>query len=104
MSYSVRITIRAERDLGLLFEAIHADRSTAAWKWYRGLKKAVLSLEKTPNRCPQTPEDPKLRNLLYGRKPHVYRVIFRVVEAEWAVEILHIRHGARRPFKRLDRK
>jgi toxin ParE1/3/4 len=104
MSYSVRITVRAGRDLALLFEEIHADRSAAALKWYLGLKKAILSLERSPNRCPQTPETPRLRHLLYGRRPHVYRVIFRVIEAERMIEILHIRHGARHAFRGSDPK
>jgi mRNA-degrading endonuclease RelE of RelBE toxin-antitoxin system len=52
-----------------------------------------------PNRCPATPENPRLRHLLYGRKPHVYRVIYRVLENEKRVNVLHIRHGARRKFK-----
>jgi plasmid stabilization system protein ParE len=100
MGYLVSLTARAERDLASLFEAIHAEDSDAAMKWYLGLKNAVLSLEKRPHRCPRTPESPTLRNLLYGRKPHVYRVIYRVLEKERRVEVLHIRHGARGPIKR----
>jgi plasmid stabilization system protein ParE len=40
--------------------------------------------------------------LLYGRKPHVYRVIYRVLSDEKPVDILHIRHGARREFNPTD--
>jgi len=58
-----------------------------------------MELEKMPDRCPVTEEEPRLRNLLYGRKPHVYRVIFRVIEKEKRVDVLHIRHGAMRRFK-----
>jgi plasmid stabilization system protein ParE len=36
--------------------------------------------------------------LLYGGKPHVYRAIYRVLEKQKVVEVLHIRHGARREF------
>ena len=104
MGYLVSMTTRAERDLAWLFERIHGEDSAAARKWYLGLKAAILSLEDLPNRCPVTREDPKLRNFLYGRKPHVYRVIFRVVERERRVEVLHIRHGARRTFKKADLK
>ena len=104
MSYSVSFTARAQRDFAILFETIHADESDAAGKWYRGLKQAILRLEDSPNGCPHTPESPKLRHLLYGRKPHVYRVIFRVIEKEKRVEVLHIRHGARRPVRRADLK
>jgi plasmid stabilization system protein ParE len=96
MVYLVNITARAERDFASLYEEIHAADSEAALKWYRGLKKAMLTLEKMPDRCSATPESPQFRHLLYGRKPHVYRVIYRVLYAEKRVDVLHIRHGARR--------
>ncbi|HTS35387.1 MAG TPA: type II toxin-antitoxin system RelE/ParE family toxin [Candidatus Solibacter sp.] len=102
MAYLVRLTPRAQRDLALLFDYIHAEESAAAFRWYESLKREILTLEKNPNRCPVTPEGKKLRHLLYGRKPHVYRVIFRVSERKKQVEVLHIRHGARRPPKRRD--
>ena len=73
-----------------------------ALKWYEELREAALVLEEVPNRCPATLEDPKLRHLLYGRKPHVYRVIYRVLEKEKKVNVFHIRHGARRRFKPFD--
>lgn len=40
----------------------------------------------------------QLRHLLYGKKPHVYRIIYRLSEEQQDVEILHIRHGARQAF------
>jgi toxin ParE1/3/4 len=96
MTYLVRITSRAERDLAYLFEEINAKYSYAAREWYRGLKEAMLSLEENPNRCPVTRKKDELRHLLYGYKPHVYRVIFRVLKRQKVVEVVHIRHGARR--------
>lgn len=104
MAYLVNLNARAERDLAHLYAAINAEQSDAALEWYRGLKEAILTLEASPNRCPVTPENPGLRHLLYGNKPHVYRVIYRVVEKGKRVDILHIRHGARRRFKRPDLK
>ena len=104
MAYLVNLTFRAERDLVLLFEAIHAEHSDAALKWYIGLKKAILSLEEQPNRCPKTPENSKLRHLLYGHKPHIYRVIYRVTEKSKQVDVLHIRHSTRQRFKRSEVK
>ena len=102
MAYLVNITARAARDLALLFHDINADDSDAAFKWYRGLRDAIISLEEQPNRCPATPEKAELRHLLYGHKPHIYRVIFRVLEKRKQVDVLHIRHGARRRFKASD--
>ena len=86
---------RAERDFVALYEAIGAQHSDAALRWLSGLQRAVLTLENNPKRCPMTPETKDLRHLVYGRKPHIYRVIFRIVERRGEVQILHIRHGAR---------
>jgi toxin ParE1/3/4 len=101
MAYAVNVTPRAERDLADLYDEINAGESDAALKWYRGLKKAILSLEESPSRCPATAENASLRHLPYGNKPHIYRVIYRVLEKEKRVEVLHIRHGARRRFNRI---
>jgi plasmid stabilization system protein ParE len=102
MAYLVNITARAERDFAALYEQINAAESGAARRWYIGLKKAILSLEEMPNRCPVTRENRQLRHLLYGRKPHVYRVIYRVLEMQKRVDVLHIRHGARREITESD--
>lgn len=99
MAYLVNITALAQRDFASLYREINAEQSDAALKWYRGLKEAVLSLEELPNRCPVTPEKAQLRHLLYGNKPHVYRVIFRIVEKRKRFDVLHIRHGARDKLK-----
>ncbi len=102
MAYLVRIARRAERDLISLYGEINAPDSAAARRWYRGLKQAILSLAEKPNRCPVTPENKKLRHLLHGERPHVYRVIYRVDSRRRQVDVLHIRHGARRKFRPAD--
>src|SRR5665213_121496 len=76
MGYVVNLTARAERDLVWLHQTINVAGSQTALKWYRKLKQVILSLEENPNRCSLTPESEKYRHLLYGRKPHVYRVIY----------------------------
>src|ERR1700690_615206 len=78
MAYRVDITPYAERDLALLYRQVNAAYSDAARRWYLGLKAAILTLEQRPNRCPLIRKKEKLRQLLYGRKPRIYRVIFRV--------------------------
>ena len=35
---------------------------------------------------------------LYGNKPHIYRAIYRVLERQKQVDVVHIRHGARDDF------
>jgi len=99
MGYRIEIMPRAGRDLAMLYQRINAEHSGAAIKWYRSLKRAILSLEQSPNRCPMTPESSELRQLLYGHRPHIYRVIYRVLEKRKVVEVLHIRHGARNEFR-----
>ena len=104
MAYLVSLTARAQRDLVHLYGKINALHSDAALKWYRGFKQAILSLEERPNRCPVTPESGKFRHLLHGQKTHIYRAIYRVLEKQKQVEVLHIRHGARRRFTASDVK
>lgn len=96
MAYAVSLTARAERDLARLYEEIDAADSETARKWYRGLKKQILSLETLPFRCAVTPENKNLRHLLYGHRRNTYRVIYRV--AGIRVDVIHIRHGARKQF------
>jgi plasmid stabilization system protein ParE len=102
MAYLVNITPRAERDFASLYNEIHAGDSDAALKWYRGLKEVVLTLEEQSNRCPATPEKRQLRHLLYDSKPHIYRVIYRVMDKQKRVDVLHVRHGARKKLKSSD--
>ena len=44
----------------------------------------------------------ELRQLLYGKEPHVYRVIYEVDEGRQAVLVLTLRHGVRRKIKSSD--
>jgi toxin ParE1/3/4 len=98
-AYRVEFTKRAVRDLRLLFLAIHAEESPAAARWFDGLERSIGSLTHAPHRCPLAPEASArrlVRELLYGHKPHIYRVLYRVLERRKTVLVLHIRHGARR--------
>jgi len=99
VAYLVRLTDRALSDLAYLYARVNVETSEAAARWYNGLEDAIYSLEKQPTRCPLTPESNKCRHLLYGHKPHIYRVIYRVLENQKQVEVLHIRHGAMRDFE-----
>ena len=104
MAYVVSLAAQAERDLIAIYENIRAAESAAALRWYEGLRRGILSLQENPNRCPTTDENRALRHLLYAHKPRIYRVIYRVDEAEKHVYVLHIRHGARRSFRKDDLK
>ena len=99
-AYHVELTDRAARDLRGLLLSIHAHEFVAAARWFNGLERAIKSLRQSPRRCPLAPESKRksmVRQLLYGRSPHVYRILLEVTEDEKTVFVLHIRHAARRP-------
>jgi hypothetical protein len=65
MAYAVRIASRAERDLASLYGKITLLIPPPPGRGIDVSNK--LSLAKTPNRCPVTPENKSLRHLLYGK-------------------------------------
>jgi toxin ParE1/3/4 len=106
MAYHIEFSDRAARDLEALYVEKNAAESKVASRWYNGLEEAVYGLAICPDRCPVAPEARKprreLRHLLYGKKPHVYRVIYQVDERRQTVWVLTVRHGARRKLKATD--
>lgn len=99
MEYSVRLTDRAFRDMEAIYEFIEADGSEGAFRWFNKLTEAVYSLEQFPERGAPNPESRKFRHLLFGKKPNTYRIIYAIDKRNRAVNILHIRHGARAPLR-----
>jgi hypothetical protein len=61
------------------------------------VREILAWLREFPARCAIAPENEvfevEIRQLIYGRKPHQYRILFNI-EAD-IVWILHIRHGRR---------
>ena len=100
MAFRVEITEEAERDAHAILDwLISQQAGESGLRWFEGLEKAIASLATFPERCPLAPENEafpfETRHLLYGRRPHIYRVIFKV-EGD-TVYILHIWHGRRQP-------
>jgi plasmid stabilization system protein ParE len=99
MAYVVELTRRAERVLVALYEFICAEDSAVARRWFNGLEKAIQKLEQLPRRCPIAPEsqiaDRQLRHVLYGTKPNIYRVIYKIDESRQTVRVLTVQHRAR---------
>jgi len=101
MAFRVEYASEAEADLnGILDWLISQYAGATGLRWFEGLEEAIASLAQSPARCPLAPENRsfpfEVRHLLYGRRPHVYRIIF-TIEAERVV-ILRIWHGRRRPL------
>ncbi|MGA2589315.1 MAG: type II toxin-antitoxin system RelE/ParE family toxin [Bryobacteraceae bacterium] len=101
MVFRVEITEEAERDaIRILDWLISEQAGEPGLRWFQRLEKAIASLASFPRRCPLAPENKEfpfeVRHLLYGHRPHVYRVIFKVEDE--TVYILRIRHGRRQPI------
>jgi plasmid stabilization system protein ParE len=100
MAFRVKQTAQADRDLdGILDWLLAQQAGEAGLRWFWKLKEACDSLSELPHRCSLAPESIEfpfeVRQLIYGRKPHLYRVVF-TIEGDTVV-ILHIRHGRRLP-------
>ncbi len=100
MIFRVEVTAEAERDADAILEWLLSQHAgETGMRWFISLEDAILSLAKFPERCALAPESKafpfEVRHLLYGHKPHVYRILFMIDHG--TVQILHIRHGRRRP-------
>ncbi|SPE26515.1 Plasmid stabilization system [Candidatus Sulfopaludibacter sp. SbA3] len=98
MAFQVELTTRAKQDLDAILEwLLTQGAGEAGLRWFQELREAIASLSTLPHRCPNAPENAdfpfEVRQLLYGHKPHQYRVLFTVDEP--LVVVLHIRHGRR---------
>jgi plasmid stabilization system protein ParE len=100
MDFRVEVTAEAKHDIESVLEWLLSEGAgDTGIRWFLALEDAIASLGTFPERCPLAPENGQfpfeLRQLLYGGKPHVYRVLFRIQDG--LVYVLHIRHGRRRP-------
>jgi plasmid stabilization system protein ParE len=101
VTYRVVFTARARADAVRQFHFL-ADRSpAAAAKWYTGLEKAITKLAKMPERHPIAEDESEqlgitLRQMLYGRRPGVFRILFSVEGV--TVTLHYVRHSAQGPI------
>jgi len=102
MAYKPVVLPQAEADIAEAFTYLFERAPEAAARWYRHVRAAIESLAEMPARCPLAPEAAKLgvelRHLLYGQRPGVYRIVFRIVEDVGEVHVLTVRHGVRKPL------
>jgi len=95
MKYLVRLTSRALRDMEAIYNYVEGDASQHAFAWFNRLAKTIYTLERFPDPGPVISENKKLRHLLFGKKPHIYRIIYAIDKRIHVVSVLHIRHGVR---------
>jgi toxin ParE1/3/4 len=87
-----------------IFFFIRGLTSPPAAKWFSGLIESIEGLAEHPQRHPITPEYPDLRHLLYGNKPHIYRVIYSIDVSAQRVDVIHVHHHARDAFNLRSRR
>lgn len=101
MTFRVELTAEAERDADVILEWLLSQHAgETGLRWFAALEDAIASLAEFPERCALAPESRvfpfEVRHLLYGHKPHVYRILFTIDRG--TVRVLHIRHGRRQPI------
>lgn len=99
MAFRVEVTPEAKADANAILEWLHSQQAgEAGLRWFHRLGEAIDELSTFPRRCPLAPENAavpfELRQLVYGRKPHLYRILFTIDRD--VVYVLRIRHGRRR--------
>lgn len=99
MDFRVELSEQAQNDIAAIYDWLLAEHAgTAGEQWFLALRSAISSLATFPSRCSLAPENLdspiELRQLLYGTRPHVYRILFTIEGS--VVQVLHIRHGRRR--------
>jgi plasmid stabilization system protein ParE len=103
VTYQVEVssTAKAEADAAFLRFSQYASPEQAQ-AWYQQLITAIASLKTMPRRCPIARENAffsqEIRQLLYGKGQHTYRILFTVLDDQITptVRVLHIRGAAQR--------
>lgn len=98
MTYEIEISLDADADADAAYEWIAQDSLKYANRWYRGLFDVIETLSENPARCPMALDGNALgddvRELLYGKRGGVYRILF-AIKGE-TVHVLRVLHGARK--------
>ena len=106
MDERFEMIIQPEASAGIYsgFDFILQDSPEEAAKWLTNMRAAIASLEYMPRRFPLAPEDrffaEEIRQLFYGRRAGIYRVLFTI--AGDTVSVLHVRHDAQDTLKPSD--
>ena len=93
MQFQVIITPSAKADIFEINAWFLENYPDLAERWLWEISEAVTSLSKFPERCPVSPEseafDVIVRQLLHGKRPHIYRILFSIQDDK--VYILRVR-------------
>jgi len=106
MNYLVIITPSAKADIFETNTWLLENHPVFAEKWLWQVSRAVSSLTKFPERCPVGEEskafDVEVRQLLFGSRPNVYRMLFSIFDGK--VFVLRVRSTKQRSDRRIGRR
>jgi len=104
MKYRVQLLPPAVENLQRYYRRAARHAPVTAARCFNRFIRELDSLELNPSRCGYALENYKVsmevRQLLFGRRPHVYRAVFTITGDK--VRILRIRHGARQALTRRE--
>jgi plasmid stabilization system protein ParE len=84
MAFEIKLSDEAKKNLDTITHWLLHDRQAGenALRWLQGLREKIDTLSEMPTRCARARESKsmpfEMRQLLYGRKPYVYRVLFTI--------------------------
>ena len=106
MGFRISFAPSARTDLERAYLWISERNPEAANVWYNEIVDAISSLKNLPARCPKASEsadvEQEIRQLLYGKRGNMYRILFVIVENESLVRVIHIRHTAQQRLSSSD--
>ena len=95
MTYRVAITENAKANLRDYYQFAARNAPQTAARWLNRFQDALETLNQNPQRCGLAMEndlvDQQIRQLLFGKTPHVFRALITIVGDE--VQVLHIRRA-----------
>jgi plasmid stabilization system protein ParE len=91
----VRYRIQARADLEEIFRYLDRRSPTGARNVLQAIHAAIDNIAEFPNAAQRT-SDPEIRVKIVGR--YRYRIFYAIVDADY-VEIIHVRHAARRSWQ-----
>lgn len=99
-TYKVVFTDDALDDLRETVRWISRNSRRNAQQWRQRVRAKAGTLNHNPQRCAIAPDNDAfrvtVRQLLYGRRPNVFRILYHIQERTQTVRIVRVMHAARR--------
>jgi plasmid stabilization system protein ParE len=80
MAYRVNLTDRVLRELDDIHAEINVVGSAGAARWFSRMEDTIQLLASSPRMGKPAREASGVREIIYGKKPHLYRILYEVDE------------------------